>query len=65
MMAIEAALPAGPIDEGDKNQPVKYQLRTAQSSNQKNCPINLPVKVPQIHLHTPWEVDLRAAWDVT
>jgi hypothetical protein len=38
MMAVEAALPAGPIDEGDKNQqgeiPVAY------------CPIEQPNEPP-------------------
>ena len=61
MMAIEAALPAGPIDEGDENQHGEIPVAYRPIEQPKELPNQSTSEGPdQFHLRTPWEVDLRA-----
>ena len=61
MMAIEATLPAGPIDEGDENQHGEIPVADRPIEQPKELPNQSTSEGPdQIHLRTPWEFDLRA-----
>jgi len=60
MMAIEAALPAGPIDEGNKNQHSEIPVAHRPIEQPKELPNQSTSEGPdQIHLRTSREVDVR------
>jgi len=61
MMAIEATLPAGPIDEGDENQHGEIPVADRPIEQPKELPNQSTSEGPdQFHLRTPREVNLRA-----
>jgi hypothetical protein len=61
MMAIEAALPAGPIDEDDENQHSEIPIAHSPIEQPNELRYQSSSEGPdQFHLRTPWEVDLRA-----
>ena len=60
MMAIEAPLSAGPIDEDDESQHGEIPVAYRPVEQRLELP-NKPSSVcpDQFHLRTPWEIDLR------